>query len=1097
MHPVRSARSSAIFICVLLLSGGFARADQPAVYIPLDELKSAPAKDLLYNGKPIDPGVLASQMEAAKHQGKEFDTSSLEPQQSDVYSGTRQSIAQDPAAIFPVEKDQMVYDTRMPTVYTRGMVRARILSPQNTNLAYNLYFSLDSHAALARNALFRALGYTIPVPKYFPKVTVNFSSLSERDKFLDLIADKTLTARGRWVVGGLDEINKNLTTITFQDAVIEPAIIGGAPPLHWGILTSQVLDNRRSLRAAIVPLSLVDIPESVNMYSFETGKISNENLTFSRPYADAFANSTSIGDVKWIAKRIAKLTRKDWISIIQAAHYPPDIQALIVEKTIGRTVQLLSLLNMNVSDDNNLKYDPYITYGQVINGKAVQESYDGYALRFTYGDPKSPLRASELLRFFGIESISSGLGFLIEKVAGYLQIITPDKYVQDHNNRVMQDVMDHISNHPNEPYVQPLQVWGGPIAGGSIKASRNVVTGTYYGSNSEVQLVDVVSAGINVGAFVGVSGLGNINLGLSPQVQYNRSYVHVRPIQDIKTAWKDNWKKLYVPHFMSKLSGILNGEVDQDSGDAIKAFLDTMKTGEMFIVTDGFAAGNGTTFGIPLGAILGFAVPFSNINESVTLANQYGILSRTTIYKTDDGMHVYLSRVNARTFEMSFDTSFFIKLLTLSSSKQNGDANTKAFVFPDHFDTPEKEKTFQRSITAILRRNNPHILEEEFFPYVLDHDVHGSAFKFKLGPWSWTNRVNYHRLDILPPYDPDGKYSQQDEKRTVIQGEITKVKGSDWYGFFGKLVKRVVPFVSIGQSAVGDDPSSNFLGKSKTFAVSSEVELTPNRPNKFFTKLQQSYNGWSMNKRRLLRLADEITKELQEFNPPGGLVSKDQFAQTRKVQAYTLMWTLLVYEKGINRMMKLMNIKETSTKEAQNFMVDLMGKDKYAEFCNEQGVEPGIEDGPYIGDSVDGTLVENTKGRTTLVSCVTPWMITIYDMRSRLEKHPEAFMTEVREEDDAVARIKWVNRTFAELEKNMELGQLIRWIGKDASHFQVRISGFRTADETADSERYSTYFSNTIGTIDENVLGGPMSDIAETSQILEHELSARYLSNGY
>lgn len=1057
-------RGASVFLFLLLsLAGPGARAESPSVYVPLDETRSQPAIDLLSpEGAPLDPGRLIDSIRGG------LDTSKLEPRLSDLYRGTRLPLVSHGGLAYPDAGTTLDYQGPLPS--TRGLVRARIAPAQNPQLAFQLSFSLDSHAALARNALLRALGYPIPSPRHYPRLSVRFDTLADRDKLLDQIADKTLTARGRWVVGGLDEINRNSTTIVFQDVVLEPALIGTAPQMHWGILTNAAIQGRRPIRALIAPLTLLDITESVNMLSYETAKVSNENLAFTRPYADAFANETTIGDLRWIARRIAGLSRTDWTHILQAGRYPPDIQALLVEKAIGRALQLLELLGVPARED--LEYDPYVTYGQVISGKAMQENYDGYALRFTYGDPQSPLRASELVRFFGIESISSGVGFLLDKVGGYLQIITPDRYIQQHNTRLLNDITEHLKTRPNEPYVQPIEAWGGPIAGGRLSASRNVVTGTYYGSKSEVQLVDTVSAGISIGAFVGVSGLGKIGVGLSPQIQYNRSYLHVRPIADIQSAFKDNWKNLYVPHFMKNLSNILKGEVDQAGAEAIKQFLDSMKTGEMFMVTDGFSAGNGTTVGIPVGALLGLLPPFSRLNETVGFGNQYGILSRTTIYKAKDGLHVYLSRIHSKTFELTLDTSFFVKLISIASSRSNGDAHTQAFVFPEKFASDSQEKSFQRALTALLRRNNPHILEEEFYPFTLDHEVQGGRFRFQLGPWSWTNRVNFHRLDIVPPYDPEGRYKREEQKRTVIQGEQTRIQGTDVYGFFGRLVNRVLPFVSIGKGGVGDDPSTNFLGRSKTFAVSTEVELTPGRPNQLFTKLQQSFNGWSMRRNRLLRLVDEMVREVEEFNPQGNLVSREQFAQTRKVQAYTLHWTLLVYERGIERLMRVLDAKRTSDRDVRAQLVKIMGADKYQEFCDQQELEPGAE-------------------------CVAPWMATVHDLRSRLRKHPEAFAPEVRDEDTAVEKIKWVNRALSELERDMDLGQLIRWIGKDAAHFQIRISGFRTNDEAADNERYSTYFSNTIGTIDPNVLAGPLSTISETSQILEHEISARYLSNGY
>jgi hypothetical protein len=1102
---MRLSRSIAALICAQSIFFATAYAQQSSCTIPLSETKSAPAVDLLLNGTPVDHDQLITRLKAcddsvrrlgitndaefAARSKQCFDTSTLEPQKSDLYSGASQPLVQYTQGLqYPNDTDTVTFTNSLSG--TSGLVRARVVLTSNPNVAYQLNFSLDTHAALARNALLRKLGYTIPSPKYYKKMTVVFKSLDERDGFLDNLADNTLTSRARWVVGGLDELNKNQTTITFQDIVIESAVID-VPQMHWGILVPETINGRRSIRAMLAPLTLLDIPESVNMFSFEPAKIFNEGLSFTRPNADKFKNETSIGDIEWIARKIAKLTREDWTAIIQAGYYPADIQALIVEKTLGRVNQFMSLLGMK--DFTPFKYNAYITYGNVVNGKAMQESYDGYSLRFTYGDPQSPLRASELVRFFGIQAISSGIKYGLNKANTYLQAISPDHWVGKHQDKFYNDILDHLQNHPNEPYVQPIEVWGGPIAGANVSASRNIVTGTYYGSESQVQLVDQVSAGIAAGAFIGISGLKSIGVSLTPQLQFSRSYVHVRPLTDIKTAWKDNWKNLYVPHFMSKLAGVLSGEVDQSSADAMKAFLGEMKTGEMFIITDALAAGNSTMVGIPLGALLGVLPSIANITETVTFGNQYALLSRTTIYKSEEGLHVYLSRIHSGTYQLTLDTEFFIKLLSINAGTSKGSAHTKAFIFPDKFDDSAKEKAFQRALGAILRRNNTDIIDEEFNPYELDHTSKGRRGKIQIGPWSWSNRENYHKLTITPPVDPEGKYNPAELVRTVVDGQITKITGSDIYGFFGTLVKKILPFIDIGGSQVGDDPSTNFLGRSKTFAVSTELETTPSRDNHTFMRIQQTHNGWSLRKNKLLKMVDEMTKQLQEFSPNGGLINKDEFAQTKHIQAYTILWSLLVYEKGINRMLNILNLDTMSTKDTQMYLIDVMGKQQYVKYCSDHGYQVGFLQGPYSASDVDGSIVESSKGQNTLVACVTPWMQTVYDLRQTMKRHPEAFNPSVREDDDAQDKIRWVNRAVTRLAKDMDIAELIRMVGKDQSFFQVRVSGFRTKDENGDSQ----YFSNTVGSVNPDIITGPLSDINDASQIQTNELQARYLSDGY
>jgi hypothetical protein len=90
-------------------------------------------------------------------------------------------------------------------------------------------------------------------------------------------------------------------------------------------------------------------------------------------------------------------------------------------------------------------------------------------------------------------------------------------------------------------------------------------------------------------------------------------------------------------------------------------------------------------------------------------------------------------------------------------------------------------------------------------------------------------------------------------------------------------------------------------------------------------------------------------------------------------------------------------------------------------------------------------------------------------------------------------KIRLLNRTLSDLDQEGSLQDFLLTVGKENSFFQTRVSGFRTRDENGDSE----YFSNTLGLIDQTVLGGPLSDIASDSGISSNEIEARYLSNGY
>lgn len=1071
-------RSRALTGLFILLVSWTASAQQSDVRIPLNETLSAPAIDLIHpqTKESLDRDWIIDYLQ------KGGSTETFEPQISNLYLGQEQGGLGFPDLPYPQELEILTFQQEL--AHASGLFRARVISEKHPETHFQILFSLDSHAALARNALLRKLGYNIPSPKYYPSLTVQFSSLEQRDQFLDHLSDETLTARSRWVKGGTDTLDKKELTLTFQDVCLEPGIIT-VPQFHWGILTESAIQSRRSIRALILPLALLDLPESVNMYSFEFAKIFSENLVLSRPNANRFQNETSIGDIYWIAQKIAKLTRADWTQIIKLGKYPADIEALIIEKTLARVNQLMRLLK--VKNFTKHKFNPYLTYGQVLNGKATQENYEGYAIRFAYGDPLSPLRPSEISRFLGMEVINAAFKLALSEGNKFLQAIKPEKYVSQHRQKLQQLISDHVQSNPGKPFIQPIEVWGGPTVGFNIGASRNLMTGTYYGSESQVQLVDTFSVSANVGGFVAVSGIPYIGLSTTPRIQVQRTYVHVKPIADLKSGLRENWLNLAVPHFMLKLSKLLT-----DPEEKPEAFLEELKPGEMIIINDAIIGGDTTKVNIPLGLLLGMGGILGKIEVSPSVNLQQTLLSRTTIYRDQDGFHVYLGKMRAGVFEGQLDTSFFIRLFTFAGSKNWGKAHTDAYVLPETFETKEQESAFKRAIRSLLRRNNTDVLSEEFSPYDLQHQAKGKRLLFSMGPFSWLKRETLHKLEITPP-ESEKVPNPEAFTRTVMEGTLTKIRGTDVFGFFGDLLRSIIPYIDIGNGGQGDDPSANFLGKSRTFTASSEMEITEGRPNLFTSTLRESYNGWSMKQKKLIKL---IHKLEEKIGPSAGdLIDETEFTQTKKIQAYSVMWNLILYEEGLQKIIDILDREKTPTKAAINKLVSLMGIENFKAWCKEQNLSAQYMVGPIALDSPQSSsfIGESNRGQMVALGCSTPWMRTVFKFRSKLNRRSELFSAEIRDEKIAQSKIKWMNRFFADIESEIPLEFLIAWAGPENSFFQARVSGFRTHDENGDSQ----YFSNTIGKANSRVVTGPMSTIQSHSKIIEHELSARYLSSGF
>jgi hypothetical protein len=173
--------------------------------------------------------------------------------------------------------------------------------------------------------------------------------------------------------------------------------------LAMGFLTPEIIEGRRILNSLLVPFSLVDIPESVNLFSWHAGRIVNKQLKLEYDTAENFIPSYE--DAKWITRKILELTRSDWEEVVQEAYFPTEVGALITEKLISRRNHLREVLGL---EGENLEFDPRISMGERLEkGELKGEYWEGQASRYSYGDPENPLSKSEIGHFIGSTIISS------------------------------------------------------------------------------------------------------------------------------------------------------------------------------------------------------------------------------------------------------------------------------------------------------------------------------------------------------------------------------------------------------------------------------------------------------------------------------------------------------------------------------------------------------------------------------------------------------------------------------------------------------------------------------------------------------------------
>jgi len=1051
-------------ILVLTAFGALGGAVSQAASLPLSTKEiGAPAIDLSYEGNPLDRD------DALDLSAKGVDLSRLQPLPSDVWQDQKWSAYDDTDLGYPADNAVVEFDAQLPG--SNGIARGRILVGQGEQARpFQLLLSLGQHAALAKNALLRKIGYPIPSPRHYSSLRVKFRDTKERDDFLDKVSDATLTARARWV----RKSEESFPEVTFQDVVLEPAQIE-IPMYHWGVVPSGHLKGRRVLRALIVPFVLLDINESANLFSWEMGKFLSEAVLLTHPYAQNFGEAT-YDDARWIARRISRLTRQDWEEILRAGRYPEDITALLTEKAVARRNHMVQLFDLSMDhglDTRVLPYNNKINNGHVQWGKATKAEYDGYALRFTYGDPKSPLRFGEISRYLVIQGINAGLTKLSEMANKYLTIQGPDQVARNHGEKVFRDAIKHYQQNPNTPYSAPVGVWGGPIAGFNVQVSRNVVTGTYFGSDSKVQLVDSIGVGATVGYFMGMDGVPAIIPTAMGNVSVQRNYLHVRPVTDMKSALKTDWKTIFVPGFMHKATKVLFKEGDSENlAESFKEFLDSLKEGEMFVVTDSAAIGARAQVTIPIPILLQPGLTQFNPSFGVGGSAQPQLLRRTTFLRTGDGVQIYLQRVEQLALDVEFNFNWWINLFQMGQTNKWGDAYTQAYLLDKEPKDDAERRKMMISIRALLRDNNSEILEENFSPYTLAHKIDATIQRLKLLWKKWYGVEESHRVVVAPPGYPD-------KKRILFSHRMVSTRGDDYSDFFNGILRAAVPGVNVNLGPPGGtNPANSFLGKAFWRSVRSEAEITPGEEGAVSTALEYHWAGWRMSHDQLTRLVDTLEKRMAPLTLGKPLVRKDEFATTKSLQMYEIITTLMIYNEGLARLGRSI-FAPGGVVPLVKRMVSLEGFDKVNAWCGSPL--------RYAANSLFGTNeYKVTEGKSTYkFSCLKPWMGKVLKLREKLmgEDWPR----------NAEDQIKWNTKLVSMLEKEVALPMLLDWIGRDQFFFQARITGFRTHDENGDSE----YISDSIGSFSEQQGGGVFRDFSAKYRIMSNELYARYLSEGF
>ncbi len=816
-------------------------------------------------------------------------------------------------------------------------------------------------------------------------------------------------------------------------------------------------------------------------------------------------------DSRWILRKMAMLTDADWSEIVGLSGYPAELHPLIKAKMISRLNNALetfklpqALISPDLSKINSAS-------GIVRAGKITQEYYPGVPQRISHPIPekdeeydarKSPFQDGDLGRYMSVFLRSSAMESALSRINERLQALTVEDAVQKYQTKMINKIMDHIKNRPNDPMHQQVTSWGGPLFGAHVNASRHVSTGTYSGSTAPVQLVDNVSVGVGLGVFRALDGLDTWMPLMGANVSVVRDYTHVRPILSLKEGSKEEWGKIIIPKYMANLAKALKPESTKEdkngmSQNSLDAFLKDLRDGEVFTVTDSVALSAYLQASASIDVLLGLT-PFSYLN-SVTLGADASrvILRQVSFVRYGPGIQVFVREMKNRGQGMELGVNFFLNLLKVRSQMTKGSIRSDAFVIdydPNWADKPieneEKIKATRDNLKValipLLRNNNTALLYSKFpdKKFLIQHELKTNETKLKLLAWKFSNFKEDHTLKIQYPINLDfPELDPKNEEVVLLSSKRGELVGRDLLGLAFDVLDGILSFAKVKNvetsKSIGDNPADVPMGRAHWKIINSEADLSTFRtPYESVSMIDYTWGGWSMKRDKFMKVIDDVEQKFSALKLAGfKLIDRQEFNNVESLDFYRINAHLSLTAGGVAKIRDLLlqpkvagDDKNRKAKDWALFgqLLKMLGngdveagKTLYYKQCSRENPPASHIQGP------DSNFRGNEYG------CMSRWL---YNILSKLDKYPT----------DRKEQTRWMTNMLYQLESKIPLSGLMGYVGEQNYIAFVRINGFRPGDEDGDLE----YFSNVMGDPETNdpQANGLISMFMRKTRLLPTEL---------
>jgi len=766
---------------------------------------------------------------------------------------------------------------------------------------YNMVVTKNVHNYILRKALLEKLGYRVTPVQYFANLSVAFAgTFGDKTAFIDSLSTNLLTSHPeRWITNLKDT---SATVLKLQDVILVPS------NLSFYDLASVIVDSipqdRRLFNSLVVPFSLANVPESVNLFPWVAGTVSDNQLVLPCPAEDEF--SANFLDSVWMTRRLGQLTRSDFQEVVNVAHYPTEVGLLMLEKLIARRNSLMNLhqlpipslpVNLKISSPNS---------NLLQEGRLADHDWTDHGELFAGTDPENPISAQQIKDFLAsrLESsvLQSALTYVNTQFRSNVQSLIANRQTQLFNDQIN----NFLTTGNMVPTSKAYQSFSTHALIGYL--SREIVIGSYLGSDSLVQVADSIGLGFQIGRDGYFSGL-TLPVLAGGHFTVNRIYTHLRPLAKISAALDMPFQNLLVPNLKSNfakiIDPILNLPQNQDDltpdqmkilSQAITDLDNEMLDGESFVITD--------TVSADISVQAQPVVP-SPWGIQVSIGDTQFLIRRIQILKAaNHKIQIYFDPASMNDIGAALSLlAYNIPIISLSYDHLQGGVNTKFYTLDLATDTQSNSAAVKNwlAFRQILLSNSTGNAQSLTKPYLIDHDFSQGNFNASLLFYSYSHLSNQDHIKITAP--------DNTSTRDIYYRSTGSRTGKDYQDLVINILKGYELHqtgntnFTIDATSSGN-PADTFFGSSNTSNVTVQGEKDPSSGRAYvdqiFVDISHLQRGWNISKADAVEL-------INEFNQTYAidLQAAEWLSDAKNIELYGLGLDVKIYNLGINYLASL------------------------------------------------------------------------------------------------------------------------------------------------------------------------------------------------